>query len=163
MRPQCCHSTFPGGLANLLNNQKGNIAAALPPGFSNLLGGTGLLDALGDKVKAGAAPAQRAVGDSASLLGKWLIPAALAALALLLVSNYGCNRKTAEKVETPAPPPAATVPAQNPPMAAAVNYADIASKALSDLTTVLAVSLRTKRLQMPPCLGFRTSPSKSIA
>ena len=51
--------------------------------------------------------------------GAMLIPAALAALALLLISNYGCNRKTAEKVETPAPPPAATVPSENPPMAAA--------------------------------------------
>jgi len=125
-----------GGLANLLNSQKGNIAAALPSGFSDLLGGTGLLDALGDKVKAGAAPAQRAAGDSASLL-KWLVPAVLAALALVLVSNYGCERKTAEKVETPAVPPAATVPAQNPPMAAGVNYVDIASKALSGLTTAL--------------------------
>lgn len=124
-----------GGLANLLNSQKGNIAAALPSGFSDLLGGTGLLDALGDKVKVGAAPAQRAAGDGASLLSKWLIPAALAALALLLISNYGCNRKTAEKVETPAAPPAATVP--NPPMAAGVNYVDIAGKALSGLTTVL--------------------------
>jgi hypothetical protein len=126
-----------GGLANLLNSQKGNIAAALPSGFSDLLGGTGLLDALGDKVKAGAAPAQRAAGDSASLLGKWLVPAALAALALVLVSNYGCERKTAEKAETPATPPAATVPAQNPPMPAGVNYVDIASKALSGLTTAL--------------------------
>ena len=77
-----------GGLANLLNSQKDNIAEALPSGFSNLLGGTGLLDALGDKVKAGVAPAQRAVGDGSSLLGKWLIPAALAALALLLLSNW---------------------------------------------------------------------------
>ena len=125
-----------GGLANLLNSQKGNIAAALPPGFSDLLGGTGLLDGLGDKVKAGVAPAQRAVGDSSSSLGKWLIPAALAALALLLISNWW-NHKTAEKVETPAVPPAATVPAQNPPMAAGVNYVDMASKALSGLTTAL--------------------------
>ncbi len=125
-----------GGLASLLNSQKGNIAAALPPGFSDLLGGTGLLDGLGDKVKAGVAPAQRAVGDSSSSLGKWLIPAALAALALLLISNWW-SHKTAEKAETPATPPAATVPAQNPPMAAGVNYVDMASKALSGLTTAL--------------------------
>lgn len=125
-----------GGLASLLNSQKGNIAAALPPGFSDLLGGTGLLDGLGDKVKAGVAPAQRAVGDGSSSLGKWLIPAALAALALLLISNWW-NHKTAEKVETPAVPPAATVPAQNPPMAAGVNYVNMASKALSGLTTAL--------------------------
>jgi len=36
------------GITDLLASQKDNIAAALPSGFSNLLGGTGLLDALGD-------------------------------------------------------------------------------------------------------------------
>ena len=36
-----------GGITDLLASQKDNIAAALPSGFSNLLGRTGLLDALG--------------------------------------------------------------------------------------------------------------------
>jgi hypothetical protein len=44
-----------GGVADLLNAQKGQIAQALPPGFRNLLGGTRLLDALG--AAAGAATA----------------------------------------------------------------------------------------------------------
>src|SRR5262249_48006605 len=35
------------GITALLSSQKDNIAAALPAGLSNLLGGTGLLDALG--------------------------------------------------------------------------------------------------------------------
>lgn len=123
-----------GDLANLLNTQKGNIAAALPSGFASLLEGTGLLDVLGDKVKPSAPTTQRVSDNSASSLGKWLIPAALAALALILVSNYGCNRETAEKMETPAPPPTATAPAENPPT---TNYVDITSNALSGLTTVI--------------------------
>src|SRR5215468_10088055 len=49
------------GIANLLASQKDNIAAALPAGFSNLLGGTGLLDALG-----GATQAARAAGSEAA-------------------------------------------------------------------------------------------------
>ena len=35
------------GITGLLASQKDNIAAAMPAGFSNLLSGTGLLDALG--------------------------------------------------------------------------------------------------------------------
>src|SRR5215471_8953975 len=36
-----------GAITSLLSSQKDNIAAALPAGFANLLGGTGLLDSLG--------------------------------------------------------------------------------------------------------------------
>jgi len=35
-----------GSLANLLSEQKANIAAAIPPGFASLLSGTGLLDSV---------------------------------------------------------------------------------------------------------------------
>jgi Bacterial protein of unknown function (DUF937) len=49
------------GVTGLLASQKDNIASALPPGFSNLLGGTGLLDALG-----GAAQSARAAGSEAA-------------------------------------------------------------------------------------------------
>src|SRR5215510_7566403 len=47
-------------ITNLLISQKDNIAAAIPSGFGRLLGGTGLLDSLGDTAKraamAGARP-----------------------------------------------------------------------------------------------------------
>jgi hypothetical protein len=91
------------GIAGLLASQKDNIAAALPAGFGNLLGGTGLLDSLsgaartatvaGSETARGAATAVRAVSDtgrraagvasSASLNWLyWLIP--LLAIAALL-------------------------------------------------------------------------------
>jgi Bacterial protein of unknown function (DUF937) len=50
-----------GSIAGLLANQKDNIAAALPAGFGNLLGGTGLLDVLG-----GAARTATAAGGEAA-------------------------------------------------------------------------------------------------
>ena len=40
-----------GGLANLLNSQKDNIANALPSGFSKLLGGTGILELVRHKIE----------------------------------------------------------------------------------------------------------------
>jgi hypothetical protein len=49
------------GITNLLASQKDSIAAALPAGFSNLLGGTSLLDALG-----GAARSATAAGSEAA-------------------------------------------------------------------------------------------------
>ena len=49
------------GITSLLASQKDSIAAALPAGFGNLLGGTGLLDALG-----GAARSATAAGSEAS-------------------------------------------------------------------------------------------------
>jgi Bacterial protein of unknown function (DUF937) len=39
------------GIASLIAGQKDNISAALPPGFSGLLGGTGLLDSLGSAMR----------------------------------------------------------------------------------------------------------------
>jgi hypothetical protein len=92
-----------GSLTNLLASQKDNIAKALPSNFSNLLGGTGLLDSLGGMAQTATAAgehaartatsAARTVGDAgqraastaASGLPKWLywlIPI-LAAAALL--------------------------------------------------------------------------------
>jgi hypothetical protein len=50
-----------GSIAGLLANQKDNIAAALPSGFSNLLSGTGVLDSL-----AGAARTATAAGSEAA-------------------------------------------------------------------------------------------------
>jgi len=92
------------GIAALLASQKDNIAAALPSGFSNLLGGTGLLDALGGAARtatAAGSQAARAAGSTARAVADtgraaagtarstslnwlyWLIPIA-AVLALLI-------------------------------------------------------------------------------
>lgn len=120
-----------GGLANLLNSQKDNIAAALPPGFSNLLGGTGLLDGLGNRVTASAAPIQKAAVPGTTDWSKWLIPAALAVLALWILSSYGCDHKRTQNTET-------TAPLQTTPMAADTNLADTTTKALNSLTTTLS-------------------------
>src|SRR6516164_9638571 len=56
------------GITSLLAHQKSNIAAALPTGLSNLLGGTGLLDALGGATRSAAAAgseAARVAGSTA--------------------------------------------------------------------------------------------------
>src|SRR5262245_25922988 len=89
-----------GGIANLLASQKDNIAAALPAGFANLLGGTGLLDSLGGAARTATAAAgqtarvttsaARAIGDTGARAAAvslnwlyWLIPL-LAILAVLI-------------------------------------------------------------------------------
>jgi hypothetical protein len=95
-------------LAGLLSSQKDSIAAALPSGFGNLLGGTGLLDSLGSAARAATAAsseaarvttsAARAVGDSglrATAVASrspnwlyWLLPvAAVAALLIYLFAK----------------------------------------------------------------------------
>jgi hypothetical protein len=50
------------GLAGLLASQKDSIAAAMPSGFANLLGGTQLLDAIGGGIRGGAAATSAAAG-----------------------------------------------------------------------------------------------------
>src|SRR5215467_826615 len=89
-----------GGIATLLSSQKDNIAAALPAGFANLLGGTGLLDSLGGAARTATAAAgqtarvtasaARAIGDTGQRAAAaslnwlyWLIPL-LAILAVLI-------------------------------------------------------------------------------
>ena len=93
-----------GAIASLLSSQKDNIAAALPAGFANLLGGTGLLDSLGGAARTAAAAASqtasvttsaaRAIGDTGQRAAGaaaavslnwlyWLIPL-LAILAVLI-------------------------------------------------------------------------------
>src|SRR5215813_4838790 len=89
-----------GGIASLLSSQKDNIAAALPAGFANLLGGSGLLDSLGGAARTATAAAgqtarvttsaARALGDTGQRAAAvslnwlyWLIPL-LAALAVLI-------------------------------------------------------------------------------
>ena len=107
-----------GGLLNLLNGQKDNIAAAMPAGFSHLLEGTGLLDSVAGNMKSAAsrstssastaAPAEM---DSGFSLGKWLMPLALGVLGLYLLNSYGCNRAAEKAVVAPVTPPAVTAPA----------------------------------------------------
>src|SRR5262245_1551676 len=89
-----------GVITRLLSSQKDNIAAALPAGFANLLGGTGLLDSLGGAARTATAAAgqtarattsaARAIGDTGQRAASvsrnwlyWLIPL-LAILAVLI-------------------------------------------------------------------------------
>jgi hypothetical protein len=104
------------GIANLFASQKDNIAAALPSGFGSLLGGTGLLNSLGDAARtatAAGSEATRAAASAARTVGQtgqratdavaatssnwlyWLIP--IAAAAALLV--YFVVRPTEQIVQ----------------------------------------------------------------
>ena len=103
-------------IAGLLAGQKDSIKAALPSGFGNLLGGTGLLDSLGDAARTATAAgseaarvtasAARAVGDTGRRVADaaaapslnwlyWLIP--LLAIAALLI--YLLARPTEQVVQ----------------------------------------------------------------
>jgi hypothetical protein len=94
------------GITDLLASQKDNIAAALPTGLSSLLGGTGLLDALGGAARTAtaagneaarvASSAARVVGDTGRRAAEttaprnwlyWLIP--IAAIVALLIYFFG--------------------------------------------------------------------------
>ncbi len=121
-----------GGLVNLLNGQKDNIAAAMPAGFSNLLQGTGVLDSIAGNMKP-AAPVAHAAPSSGGGMGKFLLPLVLGLAALYLLSSYGCNRE-AERAAAPEAP-AVTAPAVTAP--AAADLTGIATKALSALTSTL--------------------------
>jgi Bacterial protein of unknown function (DUF937) len=101
-------SLDPSSVTGLLASQKDNIAAALPTGFSSLLGGTGLLDALGGAARTATAAgseavrvtnsAARVVGDTSRRAASaaaspavnwlyWLLP--IAAIAALLIYFLG--------------------------------------------------------------------------
>jgi hypothetical protein len=54
------------GLASLLSARKSQMAQALPPGFSNLLGGTRLLDSLGTETETATAAAGQATRVAAA-------------------------------------------------------------------------------------------------
>jgi hypothetical protein len=128
------------GLADLLNDQKGNIAQALPTGLASELGSTGLLDGIADRLgaavgttaqaarragadvtrtasvasstAAGAAGRPRTSGGSSWL--RWLI--GLLALALLawLLWQYLLRDRMEEEAVAPTTPPATVgEPAQN--------------------------------------------------
>jgi hypothetical protein len=104
-----------GGIASLLSSQKDNIAAALPAGFANLLGSSGLLDSLGGAARTATAAAgqtarvttsaARAIGDRGQRAVSlnwlyWLIPL----LAILAVLIYLFARPTEQVVVQPGAP-----------------------------------------------------------
>ena len=95
-----------GGLANLLNGQKDHIAAALPPGFANLLQGSGILDSVAGSLQKTATVAPKAdISAPASGgmgLPSWLVPLALALVGLWALNTYGCSRGADIKSEAPA-------------------------------------------------------------
>jgi hypothetical protein len=99
-----------GSITSLLTNQKDNIAAALPSGLSRLLGGTDLLEPLGDAVRRTTAAGGEAARAAAAAVARtaddtrrsaqaaapstnwliWAIPAlAVAALLLYLLARPG--------------------------------------------------------------------------
>jgi hypothetical protein len=148
-----------GGLLNLLNGQKDNIAAAMPAGFAQMLEGSGVLDSVAGNLKSAArtaAPvAQASADDGGSSLSKWILPLALGVLGLYLLNSYGCNRAP-EKASAPAPAavtapaktetapaktetaPAKTEAAPAAPAAAAMpDLGSVTSKALGALTASL--------------------------
>ena len=108
-------------LAGLLSSQKDSIAAALPSGFGNLLGGTGLLDSLGSAARAATAASSeaarvttstaRAVGDSGlRTTGAaasrslnwlyWLIPVVAVAALLIYLFAKPTERVVEQRVPT---------------------------------------------------------------
>lgn len=125
------------GIASLLNSQKGNIAAAMPAGFSDLLKGSGVLDSIAGNL-AQAAPAAHVAPPQSSGGGlpRWLLPLVLALAGLYLVSSYGCNRQAT--TTAPVEKPAASAPAEKAPAAApAQDLTGLATKAIGALTTSL--------------------------
>jgi hypothetical protein len=131
------------GLANLLNDQKGNIAQALPTGLASELGSTGLLDGIADRLGAavgttaqaarrtGADAARTASVASSTAAGsaaaaarqrtaggsswlRWLIGLLVLLLLLWLAWQYLLRDRMEEEAVAPTTPPATVgEPAQN--------------------------------------------------
>jgi hypothetical protein len=94
-----------GSLASLLASQKTNISAALPSGFADMLGGTGLLNSLGASVTGASdaartaaqtvsSNAERAVKQASRFPGwaQWALPVVvIAALAWWFMGNRTSN------------------------------------------------------------------------
>ncbi|MEQ1697605.1 MAG: DUF937 domain-containing protein [Hyphomicrobiaceae bacterium] len=122
-----------GGLAKLLDGQKSNIAAAMPAGFSSLLGGTGLLDSIAGNLKPGAAKIEAPhIPMPKAPSFNWM-PWAAGALALFgLFYAFKPGSVTAPKVAAPA----VTAPAI-PAIANATAAMDEAKKIFGGLTSQL--------------------------
>ncbi|WP_195930313.1 DUF937 domain-containing protein [Hyphomicrobium album] len=80
-----------GGIAQVLESQKDNIARALPSGFANYLSGTGLLDQLPGAVTSQATGARSAYRPESSRPTNWVLPV-LGTLALLGLGWYLISR-----------------------------------------------------------------------
>lgn len=127
-----------GGLANFLSDQKDTIARAMPAGFSDLLGGTGLLDSISGKLKNVAADTARS-GPGTSYAApqapsfNW-IPWAVGAAALLALFWVFSGSKD------PAPVTSAPEAAKTEMKAAGggANLIGEATSIISGLSTTLA-------------------------
>ena len=128
-----------GGLAKLLEGQKSNIAAAMPVGFSDLLGGSGLLDSIAGNLKAAApkieaprTPAMPSMPQAPAFNWMPWAAGAVALLGLFYIFNMPAP-VTVPKVAVPAATPA--------PVAASVANAtaamDEAKKIFGGLTSSL--------------------------
>ena len=127
-----------GGLASLLAGQKDNIAAAMPSGFAQLLGGSGLLDAVSGNLKSAAATAPKMEMPSAPSMPdmpsfNWM-PWALGAAALL-----GLYWFLGKPAKMPAMPEAekAAAPVAGAGVAAAANAVSQAKTVITGLTSTL--------------------------
>ncbi|MBD9371297.1 DUF937 domain-containing protein [Rhizobium sp. ARZ01] len=109
------------GIAGLLAGQKDNIAAAMPTGLKDLLGGTGVLDSLGGAARSASTAASDAAARAAASAttaarsatataptptrsSNWLYWL-LAALALLAILYYLFGRPAERTAEQTAPAP----------------------------------------------------------
>ena len=79
-----------GALVNLLTSQKDNISKAMPAGFSNLLGGSSLLEKFGGMAVGSAG--QRAAGAATSGIPKWILWALAAVVAAFVIWSLVGNR-----------------------------------------------------------------------
>ena len=80
-----------GGVAQLLESQKDNIARAMPAGFANYLGGTGILDELPGSIASQATGARSAYTAERRRETNWVLPV-LGTLALLGLGWYLISR-----------------------------------------------------------------------
>jgi hypothetical protein len=109
-------------VTSMLTEQKDNIARALPAGFTNLLGSSGLLEGISDRLGAGvsaaretAAATTRAAVDTAQQVGvtgrswlRWAIPLAAVVIIVWAAAQFlfksetveEAARQTADKVVT---------------------------------------------------------------
>jgi hypothetical protein len=94
-----------GGVAQLLESQKDNIARALPAGFANYLSGTGILDELPGSVASQAARARPAAYSAESQPRNWILPV-LGTLALLGLGWYLISRPSDRTTTAETTPPA---------------------------------------------------------